>query len=125
MDNLEITKFIIREFSRHRRPDDIIRTVCEKTGMPWYDAEEFIRQVRDEHQGEITGRQNRLLIGIAVLTVIIGVFLSIGILAATLDGWVIFFLQFPMPYLGNLMLFGLGIVIAAGGIVGIKNIKLR
>lgn len=118
MDHSEITNFIIREYSKRRHMDDIIIKVCEKTGMQWDDAEQIVQKVYFDHQGEISSRKQILVTSIAVSTIVIGIILSLSILVATLSGWVIYFLKFPLPYLGNLLLFGLGIVITAGGIKG-------
>jgi hypothetical protein len=45
------------------------------------------------------------------------------VLVATLSGWVIFLLRFPVPYLGNLVYFLLGLSMIAGGIRGFVNMK--
>ena len=45
MDKTEVKKFIIQELGRRHKPDDIIKEVCERTGMSWGDAQKFVRQV--------------------------------------------------------------------------------
>ena len=123
MDNTDIKKFIILELGKHRKPNDIIIEVCEKTGMGWNDAQKFVRQVYTENHSEIVGHQNGIIFALVILEIIAGVAISLGILAMTLSGWIIFFLRFPVPYLGNLAYFMLGVFMILGGIKGYTNMK--
>lgn len=123
MENQDITRFVVEQLGRHHRPDDIVKEVCEKTGMPWAEAEKFVWRIRSEHRSEIAGRQSGLLIGAGLLTTLAGLALSIGILVATLDGWIIFFLRLPVPYLGNAVYFGIGICLTAGGVIGVLRAR--
>jgi hypothetical protein len=54
MNNEHITEYVITELSKHRNPNDIIIAICEKSGMPWQDAQEFVSNVRNDHQNEIS-----------------------------------------------------------------------
>jgi hypothetical protein len=123
MDNTDIKKFVILELGKHHKPDDIIKEVCERTGMGWSDAQKFVRQVYAENRGEITGRQNGILMFLVVAEILGGFALSSGVLVATLSGWIIFLLRFPIPYLGNLVYFVIGIAMMLGGIRGFLNMK--
>lgn len=57
------------------------------------------------------------------MIIIGGYAIFLDIVIAALGGWVIFFLRFPIPYLSNLFLFGLGVFMAAGGIMGMARMK--
>jgi hypothetical protein len=120
----EITAYIVTELGKHRNPNDIIIAVCERSGMKWSDAQQFMQRVQSEHRSEITGRQNLLLIVLGVITVIAGLVVSIGASAVTLFG-----LNFEfdyVPYGGNLLIFGVGLAMMAGGGIGLwKIVKQR
>lgn len=123
MNRPDITASVVGQLKNRRRHDDIILEVCERTGMQWSDAQQFVQRVYAEHQGEITGHQNRLLSVVGITTTVGGVAIALGIVLATLDGWVIYFLRLPIPYLGNLLIFGVGILTAAGGVMGLVRMK--
>jgi uncharacterized membrane protein len=123
MDDTDIKKFIITQLGKHHNPNEITKEVCERTGMRWDDAQKFIKQVYAENREEIVGRQSGIIIALSVLIIISGVVVSGGVLVATLSGWVVLFLRLPIPYLGNLVYFLLGIAMIMGGIRGFENLK--
>ena len=123
MDDTDIKKFIITKLGKHHNPNEIIREVCERTGMRWDDAQKFIKQVYAENREEIAGRQSGIIIALSVFIIISGVVISGGVLVATLSGWIVFFLRLPIPYLGNLVYFLIGIAMIMGGIRGFENMK--
>jgi hypothetical protein len=49
MKKEEAVAFIIQELGKHNSKNEIIRILCERTGMPWSGAEKFMQQVEDEH----------------------------------------------------------------------------
>jgi uncharacterized membrane protein len=94
MNNPDITQYVITELGKHRNPNDIVMEVCERSGMKWSDAQQFMQRVQSEYRSEITGRQNPLLIVMGVTAVIAGLAVSIGVIAVTFIGF-IFLLPFP------------------------------
>jgi hypothetical protein len=87
------------------------------------DAQQFVRRIYLEHRDEIASHQNRFLVPVGIMTTVGGLAIAIVISIATLDGWIIFLLRIPIPYLGNLLLFGLGICMAIGGFTGLARMK--
>lgn len=71
----EITNLIINELGKHHNRNEIILAVCEKGGLNWTQAEQFIEQVEEQHKGTITERQSPILIAISVVTAIAGLVL--------------------------------------------------
>jgi hypothetical protein len=121
MDRQDITHYIIRELGKHHPVRDITIAVCEKTGMKWDEAQQFVGQIQVEHKDEIIRRRKPLFVLMAVTSIVIGLTLSITILVLTLNGLIIFLLRLPIPYLGNLLLFGFGVMMVGGGVTGLLN----
>ena len=118
MDKTEVRKFITQELGRRHKPDDIIKEVCERTGMSWGDAQKFVRQVYTENHGEISKSQNGVLMILVVAEILAGFSISASVLVATLSGWIILLLRLPIPYLGNVVYFAFGVILIIAGING-------
>jgi hypothetical protein len=118
MNQQEATEFVIRELGKHRQKNDIIQKLCEATGMDWPQAEKFMHQVRTQHGGQIARSQSPLITVMSIGFILVGLALSVFILYETLNGLIIFFLRLPIPYLGNITYFLVGVGMIAGGIRG-------
>ena len=123
MDNEGLKKLIIEESKKNRNINDIIPMVCENGGMEWKEAQNFIRRVQLDNKEEISKSNNILFMGLGILTTLAGAALFLMMLWETLDGTIIFFLSFPVPYLGNIFYMGFGILLAAGGVMGILKTR--
>jgi hypothetical protein len=125
MTGNDLTKFIVRERGKRRSRNDIIVSVCERSGMQWRAAERFVIQVLDEYRDKVTGRYDRLILVIGIATIVGGLWFSAAMVYATLEGldigygFYVGFIPIPIPYVGNLALIGLGLLAAAGGAAGI------
>jgi hypothetical protein len=127
-DSAQLEKMIISELSKHRNPNDIIPVICEQYSLNWPEAQAIVERVRSARRSEINKKDNNLSLILGFIMIIAGILLSLTILFLTLDGVIIFILRLPIPYLGNLAFFLLGIFIAAGGWIGrsqaMKNRKM-
>jgi hypothetical protein len=127
-DSAQLEKMIISELSKHRNPNDIIPVICEQYSLNWPEAQAIVERVRAARRSEINKKDNNLSLIFGFIMIIAGILLSLIILYLTLDGVIIFILRLPIPYLGNLAFFLLGIFIAAGGWIGrsqaMKNRKM-
>lgn len=123
METISVTEYVVHELSQHRHPDDVIKAVCEGTGMKWDEAKRLVHQIQVEHRSEIAKSNNTLIGLMSVGSLLVGLLLTIGIVVATIGGWIIFFLNFPIPYLGNLAFFGTGMGMILGGVMGLVNLK--
>ncbi len=78
------------------------------------------------NQGDkIAARRRPLLIVMSLVGIIGGLLTAVGLVIATLDGWIIFFLKLPIPYLGNIFYFSVGILTFVGGLVGLQSAMKR
>ncbi len=126
MNQQEATEFVIRELSKHHPKNDIIQKVCESVdGMNWGEAEKFVRQVEAENRSVIALKQSPVVTFIGIATVILGLGLTFWVAFETLHGYIIFFLSFPVPYLGNIFYFLLGLAMTGGGIWGMWDTIVR
>lgn len=125
MNKETATDFVIRELGKHHARNDIIQRLCEVTSMNWGQAENFVREVEAQNASLIAQKQSPLITIIGVLTIIVGFGLSVWVAYETLHGVIIFFLSFPVPYLGNLTYFVVGIGMVAGGIRGMWETLTR
>jgi len=125
MNQQEATDFVIRELGKLRPRNDIIQKLCELSGMNWNQAEKFIRHVETQNKSSIAIKQSPLVTIMGIGMVLAGLAISIWIAVVTLQGVIIFFLSFPIPYLGNIFYFLLGIAMIAGGIGGMWDTLRR
>jgi len=123
MDREHIVKFVIRQSKKRRSQDDIILAVCQQAGLQWPDADKLVNRIQDTHRDEIGSSENRLLLLISILTCVAGLGMSLTAVSLTLGGTIIFFLFFPLPYLGNAALFGGGLIMIAGSIKGTQSLR--
>jgi hypothetical protein len=120
MDNAEITQYIIDNLKHNRDEDDIITTICESTGMDWSQAETLMKEVRSENSIEIETPNNNRIIFLGSVFIFGGIATSVGMVLGTMRGMVLYL--YRVPYLGNVFIFGTGICMAIGGIVGIYKL---
>lgn len=126
MNQQEATEFVIRELGKHHQKNDIIQKVCESVdGMNWGEAEKFVQRVEAENRSAIALKQSPLVTFIGISTVILGLGLTLWVAFETLQGYIIFFLSFPVPYLGNVFYFLLGLAMTGGGIWGMWDTIVR
>jgi hypothetical protein len=120
----ETSKYIVRELGRHRAENEIILVVTQRENLSWEEARQLVENVKVERRGSIARRQSPLLIAIGVATFIVGIGLSMAIAWATIDGGIIFFLNLPIPYLGNIVYFVTGLGMMIGSAYGLGPIVL-
>ena len=125
MNQQEATDFVIRELGKHHQKNDIIQRLCESASMNWNEAEKFMRQVEAQYGSQIAQKQIPLIAIMGTGFVIAGFVISIWIIYATLQGWIIFFLSMPIPYLGNVVYFLGGIGMIIGGLRGMWDTIVR
>src|ERR1043165_8471338 len=101
MNQQEATDFVIRELGKHRQRNDVLQKLCEDAGMNWGEAEKFLRKVEAENKSAIALKQSPVITLIGIGTIILGLGLTVWVITETLHGYIIFFLSFPIPYLGN------------------------
>jgi hypothetical protein len=123
--NEEITEYIIRELGRHRPENDIVRNVACCANVSWDEARRLVAEVKAKHRGRVVRRQSPVLLALGVATFIGGFFLSMGMVLATLGGAVVFFINVPVPYLGNMVYFVTGLGMMAGGAWGLGPVVLE
>ena len=125
MDQQQATDFVIRELGKHHQRNDIIQKLCEDAGMNWGEAEKFMRRVETEHGGAIARKQSPLITFIGIITMLLGLGLTLWMIVATVQGYIIFFLSFPVPYLGNIFYFFMGLAMMIGGAWGMWDTIVR
>jgi len=125
MNQQEATEFVIRELGKHRQRNDIIQKLCETGGINWGNAEKFVRRVETENRSAIALKQSPLITLIGMGTIILGLALTLWIAIETLQGFIIFFLSFPVPYLGNIFYFLMGLAMIIGGMWGMWDTIVR
>jgi len=125
MKRQEAVDFVVIQLGKHRQRNDIIQKLCESGGMNWRDAEKFVRQVEVENQGAIALKQSPLVTLFGLGTIIGGLGLMVWIGFETLQGTIIFFMSFPIPWLGNIAYFFTGLAMFGAGIWGIWDTLSR
>ena len=118
MNKQEAIDFVVRELGKHHPRNDVIQKLCEATSMNWGQAEKFVQQVEMQYAGRIASKQSPLVVAVGVFLTFAGCILTMFITYETLQGSIYVFLNLPIPYLGNLFLFFIGISMIVGGIRG-------
>jgi hypothetical protein len=134
VEDTELTAYVIDRLVGGENPDDIIYALCEKTDWSWSQAEAFVRQIQEGHQGEVVERQFPLLFTIAVATYLVG----IGLMAYSLYsvfGIIKTIQGRPLPYpdafsgirtlldvtFGPVILFVTGLAMVLGSLIGMRD----
>ncbi|MBN1661282.1 MAG: hypothetical protein JXA93_23010 [Anaerolineae bacterium] len=73
-DDPALVEYVVREIGQQAPRQDVIYEVCQRTGMSWPMAEAFVQRVEADRSQEIRGRQRPLLILVAVITLMGGVY---------------------------------------------------
>jgi hypothetical protein len=70
--------YILEKLSGAVPEDDIIFELCQQTDIDWETAGSLVRQVKEEHVGEIQARQMPLKGALALVFLIFGVLLTVA-----------------------------------------------
>ena len=117
MDDQELTDYVIRELGKSRRRSDVVMEVCERTGMDWQAAQKFVYQVAFENRKSVAARQSPIVLITGVGFVLGGLILALGSAVITVQGISIHYQG--VPYAGNIAGIGFGILLIAGGVLGL------
>jgi hypothetical protein len=72
LDLQEFKPYILKQLTRGKNIDDIILHVCEKTGVSWQSAREYVNIVNEENRDDIVLGQSPLLAGLALVMFLAG-----------------------------------------------------
>ena len=116
-----LAEHVVRELAREVPRQDLIYELCQRTGMSWPEAEALVQRVEADRGQEIRGRQRPLLMVVAVITLIGGVYLFF-----TNVTYLIQVLQDPLaivlsaPYIwGRVVLVVTGAAMVVGSLLGL------
>jgi hypothetical protein len=114
MDFPELRKYVSRQLSELRNRDDLIFEICNKTGMDWPQAVEFIEGVEAEYGHKISRSRQILLLVMGWMIMIAGMGLVVLVLyLAYHDGWYSLINYSPYFYL---LITGISMI--SGGAIG-------
>ena len=114
----DLEERVVDDLAGFRERDDIIKYVCEATGMRWNEATLYIKAIEEQHRPRLSVRRKGLLLFLGLAFAAGGLAIAGLVIAATLDGQMLLFMDLPIPYLGNAAYLGLGISITAGALAG-------
>jgi len=118
MSDEALTRFIISRFAQHDHPNEVIRVTAIEANISWSQAQAAVRRVYKTHRREIARKQAPLFIAIGLVTFIVGTTMTMGAAYATIKGVIIILFALPIPYSGNLLLFGVGLAMMTGSLYG-------
>ncbi len=122
--NEELTQRVVKDLARHRSRNEIVRMVCEQTGVNWPEAEQMVKQVESEQAHTIARKQGPLMIFLSIGSLIVGA----AMLAYSAEFFIAFFQGQPLDMILSLRsgylriigaLTGTGMVV--GGLIGVYN----
>jgi hypothetical protein len=68
----DLRKWVVGALSNHKKPNEIIFQLCQRTGWDWNLAKRFVEQVVEMDQKEVHQRRMPLLVGIGILMMVLG-----------------------------------------------------
>jgi hypothetical protein len=74
----EISAYILTKLTRQTPEDDLIYSVCQKTGLDWGNAQALVEQVKNEHLEEIESSQIPLKTLLSFVFYVVGILLTVG-----------------------------------------------
>ncbi len=125
----ELVKYVVSELTKNRKRSDIVMAICERTGVHWSEAQRFVGQVNVEKHTTINARKNRVIMPMCIGAIVVGFVFTIGtvypMLYLVTGRWAEFYMR--VNTMGSLSdyinaapyIFGTGIVLIAGGIIGL------
>ena len=125
MDQQVATDFVIQELGKTSPKKRYYSKALRNSWNELGEAEKFLRRVEVENKSAIALKQSPLITSIGVGSIILGLGLTLWIAIETIQGYVIFFLSFPVPYLGNIFYFFMGLAMTIGGIWGMWDTVVR
>ena len=90
--NEELTTFIIKELGKPRDRKAIIRNVCQRSGLNWKAAEQYVTLIEVQHRRKLASRPTPMLLFLSIVILLVG----IGLLGFNMQV-LIAFIQQNMP----------------------------
>ncbi len=128
----ELRKWVVGSLSGHRKPNDIIFQLCQRTGWEWNRSKSFVEQVVQIDQKAVHQRRLPLLVALGVFMVAGGVLLFLPALfdminllsriepPLDLDKILFITLQARVGFLTSLRLItGMGMIVGGGWGIGV------
>jgi hypothetical protein len=72
----ELEAFILKALSKTSKQSDVVMAVCERAGLSWNEAQRIVARVATHNHKKLAGRQNRIILPLAVIAVLIGLLLA-------------------------------------------------
>lgn len=114
MDKQQYKAYIAEQLGECRNRDDLTFEICNKTGMDWTQATEFIEEVEYEFSQRIANSRQYLLLVMGWLMMTVGMGLvALIIYLSYLDGWMSL-----LNFGGYFYILLTGICMVAGGVIG-------
>ncbi|MCD4803955.1 MAG: hypothetical protein K8R16_13540 [Anaerolineales bacterium] len=115
---------IVGNLVRRRSKNSIITALCESSDLRWVEAKRLVDEIEENNSLEIYSRQKPFMIILGSMIALGGCILSGFILYETLTGLIVFVGIVPIPYFGNIFLFGLGLGMLIGGSRGVIKLLM-
>jgi hypothetical protein len=87
--NEDLSTYIIRELGKPRARKIIIRNVCQRSGLNWRAAEQYVALVEAQYRRKMAGRRTPPLLFLSLVILLLGT----GLLGFNLQALIVFFQQ--------------------------------
>lgn len=84
-EQLELESFVLQSLKKHRRQNDIVQVVCERTGWSWNKAQLFVARTQTRNHHELTKRNRLFMIPFSGIFIIGGILLLLWSVLALFD----------------------------------------
>ncbi len=72
----ELEAFVLRALTKSSKQSDVVMMVCERENLNWDEAQRIVARIATQNRKKLTGRQNRIIIPLAVIAIIVGLLLA-------------------------------------------------
>jgi hypothetical protein len=74
----ELAEYVLEQLKKQRRYNDIVETVCHRTGWHWNKSQRFVARVKTKNHEQLQSRQNRVTIIIGIAIIIVGLLMTLN-----------------------------------------------
>ena len=120
--NEDLSTYFIKELGKPSARKAIVRKVCQRSGLNWRAAEQYVALVEAQYRRKMASRRTPALLFLSIIILLLG----IGILGFNMQSMIVFFQQNLLGQVADLqgndfhwtmLLTGLGLTV--GGLFGL------
>jgi hypothetical protein len=78
IDLEELSDYVLDQLKKQRRHNDIVETVCDRTGWHWNKSQRFVARVKTKNYEQLQSGQNRVIILVGIGIILAGLVMALN-----------------------------------------------